>query len=83
MQQDETTLKDLFDIARTNNNNGETAEENSGYMMHTNGLLIRQFHGPLGSPDSDNIDIITQIVLPYALRGQLQNLAHSLPASDH
>ena len=52
-------------------------------MMHTNGLLIRQFHDPLSSPDSDIIDNITQIVLPYALKGQLINLAHSLPASGH
>ena len=60
MQQDNTTLKDLFDIAHSNNNNEETAEGNSQYIIHTNGLLIRQFHDSLSSPDSDNIDSITQ-----------------------
>ena len=52
-------------------------------MMHTNGLLIRQFHDPLNSLDNDNIDSITQIVLPYALRGQILNLANSFSANGH
>ena len=69
MQQGDTTLKDLFDIAHSNNNNGETAEGNSRYMIHINGLLIRQFHDPLCCPASDNIDSINQIVLPYVLKG--------------
>ena len=82
MQQDDTILKNLFDIVRLNNNE-ETAEGNSQYMIYTNGLLICQFQDPLSGPDSDNIDSIIQIMLLYALRGQILNLAYSLPASGH
>ena len=76
MQRNDSTLKHLFDNLKSNAVN----QIEKPYLIHSNGLLIRNFVDRSNKLVNESV---VQIAVPHALRGKILTLAHSFPASGH